>query len=669
MPDEGTPQRIGYVLKMYPRFSETFVVTEILALQDQGADLDIFSLRPPVDGRFHESLSRVRAPVTYLPSPGKPPEIWGALAGARELHGERFDACIGELLAAPPTDACQALLLAGLVRERGITHLHAHFGTVAAGVARLAARIAGITYSVTLHAKDIFHEDVDDEELAARISDAAAVVTVSDFNERYLRERYGDATRNARAHLQRDRPGGVHALAPGRPAAAGRRGRPAGREEGLPPPGRRGRPAPRPGPPDPAGAGRRRAPRSRRSAPGWPPSTWTTGSPSTARSPRPRPATAMRAAAVLAAPCVVGLDGNRDGLPTVILESLALGTPVVATPVTGIPEAVLRRPDRTPRARGRRCVALADALDRLVEDADLRCRLAEQGRRHVEEHFDTRKNTGLLHAVIGARGRRAPGRGGLMRVVYVSTDEGVPTFGTKGSSVHVQAMLGPAPRPRRRGAPGDASPGLAATGPPVPGPGAPAARAGVGRHAGSRRSRGRRPRPRRAGRPDLGPAARGGPGRPRVRAVRAVGAYRHRVGAGPRRLQRPRGQLAAARRAGPPPRARRPAGRRRRGLRRLRSGRHRGLRQRAGRGLGPRRSGPRLRSRSTPSRTASTRGASARPPGAGSSRRSRWGSWGRSSPGTAWRTWCVRSGSCTTTTRRTACCSSGTAPSAGGSSS
>src|SRR5687767_8390777 len=164
MPDDAPP-RIGYVLKMYPRFSETFVVTEILALQDQGADLDIFSLRPPADGRFHESLSRVKAPVSYLPQPGKPPDIWAALAGARELHRDRFDACIGEILATPPMDACQALLLAGLARERGVTHLHAHFGTVAAGVARLAARIAGITYSVTLHAKDIFHEDVDDAEL------------------------------------------------------------------------------------------------------------------------------------------------------------------------------------------------------------------------------------------------------------------------------------------------------------------------------------------------------------------------------------------------------------------------------------------------------------------------------------------------------------------------
>ena len=69
------------------------------------------------------------------------------------------------------------------------------------------------------------------------------------------------------------------------------------------------------------------------------------------------------------------------------------------------------------------------------------------------------------------------------------------------------------------------------------------------------------------------------------------------------------------------------------------------------------------RTRSTPSRTASTRGASARPPGGATSRLSRSGSWGRSSPGTAWRTWCAPSRSCMRRTRRTACSSSGTAPS------
>ena len=47
--------RVGYVLKMYPRFSETFILTEILAHEAAGAELEIFSLRPPTTGRFMPS--------------------------------------------------------------------------------------------------------------------------------------------------------------------------------------------------------------------------------------------------------------------------------------------------------------------------------------------------------------------------------------------------------------------------------------------------------------------------------------------------------------------------------------------------------------------------------------------------------------------------------------
>ena len=60
--------RIGYVVKRYPRFSETFVVNEILAHERAGVDIEIFALRPPVDTHFQNVISQVRAPVTYLPS-------------------------------------------------------------------------------------------------------------------------------------------------------------------------------------------------------------------------------------------------------------------------------------------------------------------------------------------------------------------------------------------------------------------------------------------------------------------------------------------------------------------------------------------------------------------------------------------------------------------------
>ena len=51
-----SPERIGYVLKMYPRFSETFIVSELLGREARGADIEVFSLRPPVDPRFHSAL-------------------------------------------------------------------------------------------------------------------------------------------------------------------------------------------------------------------------------------------------------------------------------------------------------------------------------------------------------------------------------------------------------------------------------------------------------------------------------------------------------------------------------------------------------------------------------------------------------------------------------------
>jgi colanic acid/amylovoran biosynthesis glycosyltransferase len=386
--------RIAYVCKMYPRFSETFIVSEILAREAAGEDLEVVSLRPPADGRFHADLARVRAPVHYLDAATpRAKQLWA------DLQALGSGIRVAELLQAEVRDVAQAMELVALIEARGITHLHAHFGSVATTVARLAARLAGITYSFTAHAKDIFHESVDPDDLRRKLLDAHHVITVSEFNLRFLRERYGraadrvhrvyngiglDAFRADPALEGRD----VDVVAIGRLvekkgfdvlleacALARDRGQPLScRIVG--------------------GGERHDALQAQLDALGLQEQVTLVGP-----LPQDQVRAELRRATVMAAPCVHGSDGNADGLPTVILEAMALGTPVVATPVTGIPEAVVE--GVTGRLVAERDAdALATALLELTADAAGRQRLATAARRHVEQHFTSSRQATQLRALL-----------------------------------------------------------------------------------------------------------------------------------------------------------------------------------------------------------------------------------------------------------------------------
>ena len=113
----------------------------------------------------------------------------------------------------------------------------------------------------------------------------------------------------------------------------------------------------------------------------------------------------VQASAVLAAPCVIGEDGNRDGLPTVLLEAMALGTPCVSTDVTGIPE-VVRHEETGLLVAQNDALALANAIERLLADAQLRVRLAREARTLIEGHFDIRRNGARQRALFS--GKPAP---------------------------------------------------------------------------------------------------------------------------------------------------------------------------------------------------------------------------------------------------------------------
>src|SRR5713226_2465784 len=162
--------RVGFVVKRYPRYSETFIVREILAHEQAGLTIEIFALRPPNDGHFQDLIARVRARVNYLylPAEGLLPEplsaatltanhFWRAITEASEALPDLW-AALGEVRAAEARDVYQALQLAREVRLKQLKHLHAPFASDAATVARLGAHFAGVPYSFTARANDIFHE-------------------------------------------------------------------------------------------------------------------------------------------------------------------------------------------------------------------------------------------------------------------------------------------------------------------------------------------------------------------------------------------------------------------------------------------------------------------------------------------------------------------------------
>jgi colanic acid/amylovoran biosynthesis glycosyltransferase len=392
--------KVGYVVKRYPRYSETFIVNEILDHEAAGMEVEIFSLLPPEDGHFQDAISRVRAPVTYLQAKGlKVADFWSTLDEAGEILPYLWDS-LEEARGEDVRYVYQAVVLAREARLRGITHLHAHFATASTTVCRLAARFARMPYTMTTHAKDIFHESVRPEDLRKKLRDAAATVTISDYNVEYLHDSYGPAAEGVRRiynglELERfpyEEPRGrVPEI-----VAVGRLVEKKGfadlieacsllRDRGV--------------------EVRCRIMGLGEQEPKLRAAVERLGLGNRVELPGPRPQgeliEVVGSAAVFAAPCVVGSDGNRDGLPTVLLEAMALGTPCVSTDVTGIPE-VLRDGETGLMVPQRDPAALADAIERLLADPELRVGLAGRARRLVEAEFDVHRNAALLRETFEA---------------------------------------------------------------------------------------------------------------------------------------------------------------------------------------------------------------------------------------------------------------------------
>lgn len=391
----NTKPRIAYVLKVYPRTSQTFVLAEILAHERAGLAMDIFSLRRTDDSRFHAALAKVQSPVFQVARAGSKATV--VLDELRE-HGKHLPHLwnVVQNSKANAEDLLQAARMSRAIVDRGIVHMHAHFGTVATVVARLASKITGISYSFTAHAKDIFHEVVVEDVLRRKLADAAGVITVSQFNVAFLKDKYAEAAAGVRLiyngldldEFQFEQSGDRPPLI----LAVGRLVEKKGFSYML----------------EACSILRSRGVQFRCEIVGGGVleselqaqfEELDLGDCVELCGPMSQSdvITKIRQASVLAAPCVHAEDNDRDGLPTILLEAMALGTPCISTPVTGIPE-VLKNDETGLMVAERDEVELADACERLLADPHLRATLVLNGRRLIEENFDIDKNTAKIRA-------------------------------------------------------------------------------------------------------------------------------------------------------------------------------------------------------------------------------------------------------------------------------
>ncbi len=395
-----TPERrIAYIVGAYPLLTTTFIDREIDLLRRLGIVVDVVALRRP-HGSLSPDQQRLVDHVEYvLPVSashlarshlafmlGRPVTFWRTLLHLLSRPHPTLRSRLKTML-----HFGEGVHVAYLLRPGRHDHIHAHFVDRATTVALVAGRLLDLPYSATAHANDIYVRPV---LLPEKLSEARFVVTCTQYNARHLRSVADGANADIVCihhglDLTRYEPNGA---APHRPLilAVGQLKEKKGfahlvdacailRDRGYDLTCR----IVGEGPDRPALESRIRD------------GGLTDIIELTGALDHEDVVAQYRTAMVFTLPCVTGADGDRDGIPNVVLEAMAMERPVVSTWHSGIPEAVADGVTGVLVEPGDPC-ALADALGRLLDDAQLRRDMGRRGRKRVAEMFDIETNVRTL---------------------------------------------------------------------------------------------------------------------------------------------------------------------------------------------------------------------------------------------------------------------------------
>jgi len=414
---------IGFVLKGFPRLSETFITNEIYLLEQLGFRIHIFAMRNPGESNLHENVKKIKAGVTYIPDyfwphfaafmraslgqfvkkPGRfTGAFWHALqTGIRTrsmqplkrfvqgVYLVHYHLALENAASFAPANARNGSANDALSGQVAIAHFHAHFSHDPTTMTLYASWLTGIPYSISAHAKDIYAQEK--RQLIDKIARARFVVTCTGFNQKYMQNLNGSSTPVFKCY---------HGIDVTRFAVPDRSGR-----EDVPRILSIGRFVPKKGFPVLLDA------LHRLKNEGLSFQCHLIGGGPLENQLRQfvqqyglqgdvvlLPALAQNKllayyekATVFALACEVQADGDRDGIPNVMVEAMAMGVPVVSTAISGIPELIVDRENGL-LVPQRNAAALAKALKEVLTQPDFARALAKAGRDSVEQEFDAFKN-------------------------------------------------------------------------------------------------------------------------------------------------------------------------------------------------------------------------------------------------------------------------------------
>ena len=405
-------QKVAIVLKGYPRLSETFIAQEILSLQKLGLDYMLVSLRHPTDTRTHPINGEISAPINYLPEylylePLRLLKAWWAVRrrpGYIQARSHWIRDLKRDFTSNRGRRFGQAIVLAHELPDN-ITWIYAHFLHTPASVACYAATIRSLPWSCSAHAKDIWTSP--EWEKSEKLADMEWLVTCTQANCNHLRgladtasdkvnllyhgldlERFSPPERSYSTSDGNDQGAPVSLLSVGRAVEK------KGYEVLLD--------ALATLPVDlnwrmihVGGGALHEKLKARAQALGLDDRIDWRGA-----CPQEEILQLYRQADLFVLASLIAGDGDRDGLPNVLMEAQSQGLACLSTRVSAVPELIVDG-ETGMLVKPGDAAALSEALSQLIVQPDLRRKLGQAGQARVIDAFSHQRTIGTLAGHFG----------------------------------------------------------------------------------------------------------------------------------------------------------------------------------------------------------------------------------------------------------------------------